>query len=97
MSMWAAPGVKCICIDDALYPNTEHPELATWAPRKGEIYTVERVHVRPSDGAIGLILVEQLDPNRFYVFERFRPLVTHTIQSDLAIFTPLLDTVEEDA
>lgn len=102
MTSWAKPGVKCECI------NNEWPSGAWYGweflPELGKTYTVrETLEI---DGQAALRLAEIDNPRGDYSWgfiepcfavARFRPVVPAEHEKDLAIFTPLLDTVEEDA
>lgn len=89
---WARPGVKVVCINDAVIPGVG----TFWAgvvPPRGTVCTVRRAY-RHSDGNAVLEIVEY--PNEWggsewgWLVERFRPV--RTIEDDLAAhFTHLLD------
>lgn len=100
MSAWAKPGAKCVYVDDS--------GPGVWSddgPVVGQTYTVAMAWV-DGDGDLIIDLVElkrslkaQLVYAEYlgYLASRFRPLVTHTQERDVAIFLPLLNTVEEPA
>lgn len=105
MSAWAQVGAKVVCINADPYTHRHLIEGAGFKPNliagfplvKGETYTIESVVAHPVLAATCIRLVEVAsrgssaigdDPG--YIISRFRPLVTKTLEQDLAIFLPLL-------
>lgn len=101
MSIWAKPGVKCVCVDAAFVsgrsPLTE-----------GQVYVIAKVVIaRPAlvgkHRAPGIALVLEGVENPYaigtngFAIHRFRPLITRTQEQDVALFRSLLTglTVQE--
>ncbi len=90
MTSWAKPGVKCVCILNAIPGGYGDEKL----PVKGVTYTVRAVHV---DGDASW-LQEIRNPRRHYadgeevcfLTEGFRPLITKSQDEDVALFRRLL-------
>lgn len=97
--MWAAPGVKCVCVQGPLakvWPGTK-------TAQKGETYTIRDVYLN-SDGRVGIRVEEIRNPlvnnhgelvETGFFLSRFRPLVSQA--DDVALFAHHLQRVGEDA
>ena len=90
---WAVKGAKVVCVDGD-FPYCTLKNL----PTEGAVYTVRETCVHPS-GAPALRLEEvRNDPAQYIeAFEegwlklsRFRPLITRTLEQDVAQFRDLL-------
>lgn len=94
MSAWAKPGVKCVCIADAVGSINY---LGFPRFRKGQIFTIDFLD---HDETYGLFLgFVGLSPRHLGHIGGFRPLVTRTLDQDVELFRPLLTDlpVGEDA
>ncbi len=99
---WAKVGMKVVCVDSRFVGVSKSPL------RKGRVYTIKAktawcgnmgTYVLPTTS---LFLAETRNPhssNGGFAIERFRPLVTKTIEHDVQIFKRIADTVPslEDA
>lgn len=108
MSAWAKPGVKCVCVGR---PKSTDFRGIIRVPDVYETLTIRDVFIGVlSDGteAVTLRFSEIQNPvvdtthgmvERGYWAAHFRPLVTRTQEQDLALFTPILDSlpIREDA
>lgn len=90
---WAVPGAKVVCIKEGAWRYYMEGEVH---PTNGQILTIREI-TDGDDGDIYFRFKEISNPpTRIYGTEakyaarRFRPLTTHTVQSDVAIFAPLL-------
>lgn len=90
---WAVPGAEVVCIDDnwsyatcALF-GIEPPSRV---PMINEVLTIrEALPMAHAKGGISLSF-EELDPVFGFAVVAFRPLVSRTIEQDMAIFVPWL-------
>lgn len=97
---WAVPGTKVICIWRQPWITRRRVNAAEYGiavPEYRRIYTIRDVEM--FDGGLGLRFVEIDNRGRTareaaFMVERFRPFVTRTIEQDVAIFAPLLNTPE---
>lgn len=93
MSIWAMPGVKCVCIHEGPLPESQPLEPGFWTPVRGEIYTISRIEHHPR--GLGLVLKEcPTGETQCFSVRRFRPLITRTQEQDMKIFHPLLKVKE---
>jgi hypothetical protein len=98
---WARVGQKVVCVDDYPHPlkdmNGVFRPPQTWninLPIKGEIYTISGIlkgGFYLKELGTGYIHPETKEEFGFRA-SRFRPLTSKTIEDDLAIFAPLLNT-----
>lgn len=92
MSAWAKPGVKVVCVADAI--GCMNP-LGFPLFKKGQVFTIAFVN---QDPFLGLFLgFVELDRRNTGHINGFRPLVEGAEEIDLAMFRQLLNTVEEPA
>lgn len=84
MSAWAKPGVKVVCIADAIgsVKSMGFPLF-----KKGQIFTIAFVDECSYGKFLGFVEEHPLHTGHI---NGFRPLVTKTQEDDLAIFLPLL-------
>lgn len=93
---WAVPGAKAICIvhrfEFAQRPSLWERLLARVRrdPEFREIVTIKKVVT--AHGKLCLVLRDF--PFEYVLANNFRPLVTRTIEDDIAIFAPWLNTRE---
>jgi hypothetical protein len=94
---WARPGVKVVCV----IPFTAN--VGTKAIKKGAQLTISSVESYGQyTGLRFLELKNDLSKTdagtmeRLYVSYAFRPLISKSIEDDLAIFAPLLKTKKEE-
>lgn len=99
MNTWAAPGVKCVCINDDPNafdaPSTHSGNMG--GLRKSEIYTVREVGISPRWGTLCVWLNEVKRPHDNGLnLRRFRPLAypSQFLEADLSRFKPLLAPTE---
>jgi hypothetical protein len=102
---WARVGQKVVCVDDYPHPLEDMEGVLrspqTWnmkLPIKGEVYTISGV---VKDG----LLLKELSSGYIhpltgiemgFKISRFRPLISKSIEDDIAIFAPLLNTKKEE-
>ena len=100
MSSWAAPGVKCVCVEDEGFSVAG--KYGMMFPVKGLEYTVRGVSSFGTYG-LGLLLVEVANPiarwqngvhEAAWNIDCFRPLITQ--EQDLALFRHLLSPSPAD-
>jgi hypothetical protein len=92
MAMWAKPGAKCVCIDDA---RTNRRWRGTTCVVKGCVYTVRGVLITPN-GRCVLTFEEVLNPLVMVIggdlyewgfgAHRFRPVQDVPEHEDVALF-----------
>jgi hypothetical protein len=97
---WARVGAKVVCVHPA---NPIFGDM--WPLREGAVYTVTGVVPEsyqstgcPTPGPVALLLAGVVNPSshaRAFNIGRFRPLITRSLEDDLAIFRPLLVPTKE--
>lgn len=102
---WVRVGQKVVCVDDYPHPLKDVEGVLrspqTWnmkLPINGDVYTISGV-------VKGGLLLKELSSGYIhpltgiemgFKLSRFRPLISKTIEDDLAIFAPLLNTKKEE-
>ena len=89
MSSWAKPGVKCICISDAIGTADGFPPRFPLF-QKGQIFTVSGI-----DTWRGMTFLRFVGENPLHAghIEGFRPLITKTLSEDIALFKAISEDV----
>lgn len=97
---WARVGQKVVATIDVVESGWPWEPVKTIG--KGTILTIRSVYSVPE--GVGLRFVEVVNPEvlttvgmieRVYDAKDFRPLISKSIEDDLAIFAPLLNTKSE--
>lgn len=108
---WAAPGVRCVCVDDNFegYATCEGYQIPVRLPMIGEVLTIreiERGDGSPLGGVDGepYLLFWEIEARQNdgplsgvvrWRARNFQPLVEH--KTDIGVFTSLLQTKREPA
>ena len=97
---WARPGIEVVCIDDDwnfTWYDVRGLRSPDRVPMLNEVLTVEQAIPHPwLHSGVGLRF-EGIDPLAYWPASHFRPLVSRTIEDDIAIFAPLLHSQPEVA
>jgi hypothetical protein len=88
---WAVPGAKCVCIKSAWAPRAFNGEpIPDNAPQVGDVLTIRKVIDEPTVSGGAALSFKEQRPQDWFAIAGFRPLVTHSQEHDVALFTPIL-------
>ncbi len=96
MSSWIKVGAKCVCVDPTYRGGGRIEDSHKLT--KGAVYTISSVHTDwMGNPCVWVEGIECLSAG--FHTDRFRPLVTKTIEEDIAMFKRIADTAPslEDA
>jgi len=92
---WAVPGARVVCVDAKWSSEPPADPL-----RLGLVYTIESAYIWDAMiGAQVVVRLVEIDhpflPGFGYLLDRFRPVVTRSLEQDVAEFRKLLDHIPE--
>lgn len=81
--LWAAPGVRCVCVNDRGWVDHCEPDVSCPGPVAGERCTITGVHIDPFVGICIKLQGYPMPDNDGYVVYSFRPLTTAERDAEL--------------